>query len=701
MINKYKKNGAVNLQLYTDDCKTIVNQHKMQLSGFAAVQALAVMFVLGFVLSASVYLPAPPVLPTVSAIEKFDSCSELTDAFEEARQNAQRVGVGIGIARDFVGAPAPLAAITGAEKAAEAPDYSQTNVQVEGVDEADIVKTDGNYIYTVSSGKMVITRAYPVEQAQVLSKTDIKNFQPQEIFIDNNMLLVFGQTYQEIYPPEPVPLEPTIVARPSIYPYPYTSSYTTVKLFDISDKSAPREVRSVDFEGNYLSSRKIGTDVYFVVNSYPRYYILDRPVVAEEIIPAFRDMSRQEIASGAKEEFEKIAPCSDIGYFAPINPERFVTVVSISMSNPDKDITKEVIVGSGDSVYSSQENLYIAERNYPYWRYFEIKEGERVEEKTIVHKFSLDNGAVDYIGNFEAPGRILNQFSMDEYNDHFRIATTRGEIWGGTSTNNVYIFDNNLKRVGSLEDLAPGEQIFSTRFIRDRLYMVTFKKIDPLFVIDLSDPANPKILGKLKIPGFSDYLHPYDQNNIIGLGKEAVDAKEGDFAWYQGVKLALFDVTDVENPKELHKIVIGDRGTDSYALRDHKAFLFDKSKDLLVIPILLAEIPESQKEQGISAYGDYKFQGAYVYSLTLDKGFEFRGRITHFDSDEPFEKSGYYFYDQGYQIQRSLYIDNVLYTISQLKIKANSLTDLSELKELILGTPENPYPYPTVVEKTF
>ena len=213
-----------------------------------------------------------------------------------------------------------------------------------------------------------------------------------------------------------------------------------------------------------------------------------------------------------------------------------------------------------------------------------------------------------------------------------------------------------------------------------RCYMVTFKKVDPLFVIDLSDPKKPGVLGKLKIPGYSDYLHPYDENTLIGIGKETVEAEEGDFAWYQGVKISLFDVGDIGNPKELAKYVIGDRGTDSPVLQNHKAFLFSKSKNLLVIPALVAEVdPEKYAgEVPPDAYGDYVNQGAFVFDISTDRGIILRGTITHIEDPQEFLKSGYWF-DSFYSVERSLYIEDVLYTISQGMIKINNFDDLSEV----------------------
>ncbi len=332
---------------------------------------------------------------------------------------------------------------------------------------------------------------------------------------------------------------------------------------------------------------------------------------------------------------------------------------------------------------------------------------QKETQKTVIQKIGISNGNIEYKGKGEVSGRLLNQFSMDENGGYLRVATTVEGTWdwrsseqSSPSVNNVYVLDSSMTVVGSLEDLAPGESIYSARFMGDRAYLVTFKRVDPLFVIDLSDPSNPSLLGKLKIPGYSDYLHPYDENHLIGIGKdvdESIDADkvhEDDAVYYtaiKGVKLSLFDVTDVSNPQEIAKYVIGDRGTESLATSDHKAFLFDKEKNLLVIPIQLAEFKPNQTPES-GSYGEYTFQGAYVFSLTPEDGFGYRGRITHADQDTV-DKSGYYWYSP-YTIQRSLYIGENLYTVSSGMVKANALTDLSELKAIKLPVEEQIYPYP-------
>ncbi len=598
----------------------------------------------------------------------FSSCDAMHASFKAAQESQQPGALerlmGIVTVAPSLGVMKSSVVAEGSSADASS-DYSKTNVQVEGVDEADIVKTDGEFIYIISNQKLIIAKAYPAEEAAVLSETKL-DFYPSEMFIEGSRLLVFGLANYDYYASAQ---EKTGSYRP------IRSSLTKVELYDTTNKEGVELVKSWEFEGSYISSRKIDNYVYFALNSY--VYLEEE----ENILPQYRE--------GGNDSFAPITSCTDVVYFDPVPAQNFITLVGMSMLD-ESAISKEVIAGSGQNIYSSADNFYIAQSYYDYPVRI-LRTGSNADEKTAVQKFSLDNGKVSFVAGGEVPGSILNQFSMDEHEGNFRIATTKGDVWSGNSTSNVYVLDEELKLIGVLEGLAPGERIYSSRFMGDRAYLVTFKKVDPLFVIDLSDPENPEVLGKLKIPGYSDYLHPYDENHIIGIGKEAVDAEESlvesrglDFAWYQGVKMAVFDVSDVENPKELHKVVIGDRGTDSAALQDHKAFLFDKEKNLLVVPVLLAEIKDKETASA-NTYGDYVFQGAYVYDLTLDNGFNLKGRITHFESEDAFKKSGHYFYGSDYSIIRSLYIDDTLYTLSSSVLKLNNLDTLEELKALNLS----------------
>jgi uncharacterized secreted protein with C-terminal beta-propeller domain len=300
---------------------------------------------------------------------------------------------------------------------------------------------------------------------------------------------------------------------------------------------------------------------------------------------------------------------------------QFYTIAGLDIKDPEAKLATETfLLDGGSTIYVSASNLYLTSQGW--------------SSDTTVTKIGIEEGTIIFKANGTVPGYVLNQFSMDEHNGYFRIATTDHDWRSGSSGNNVYVLNEDMEIVGELEDLAPGEEIYSARFMGERCYLVTFKKVDPLFTIDLSDPENPTVLGKLKIPGYSDYLHPYDENTLIGIGKETVEAEEGDFAWYQGVKISLFDVSDVANPRELAKIEIGSRGTDSPALYDHHAFLFSKARNLLVIPILEAKIDENDFSGEVPAnfYGEYTYQGAYVFSISRE-GIELRGTITHLDED--------------------------------------------------------------------
>ncbi|MEK6808996.1 MAG: beta-propeller domain-containing protein, partial [Nanoarchaeota archaeon] len=298
-------------------------------------------------------------------------------------------------------------------------------------------------------------------------------------------------------------------------------------------------------------------------------------------------------------------------------------------------------------------------------------------------------GRLAYIaGGSDFVTKVIS-FSMDEQDEYFRVATTT-QLYVGKSVmyNNVYVLNNKLEIIGELPSIAPDERIYSTRFIGDRLYMVTFKRIDPLFVIDMSNPEKPEILGELKIPGFSDYLHPYDENRIIGIGKETSSNEWGGVS-VKGVKLALFDVSDVKSPKQLAMYEIGDSGTDSEALHEHKAFLFDKKKNILAIPV--REIKNKPYyDSKLGYYRQRVWQGAYVFGLTPETGFELKGKISHKEGDE----NQYDYYGSPYAVRRILFMDDVLYTLSLGKIKMNDLNDVSkEISELELGFDKRNYPY--------
>lgn len=570
-------------------------------------------------------------------------------------------------------------------------DYSQTNVQVAGVDEADIVKTDGTYIYQVNKQRVIIALAFPAENLKVVSRVDFADdkFSPQEIYVDKQHLVVIGQDAND------GPIRIMEDANTMIYPpIPQRQTLKAV-VFNIENKDQPKKVREIELEGNYISSRKIGDSLYLIANHHIRYY----PNQKEPIpLPTYRDTNRQEA-------FLQV-DCADIRYFPDFVRPNLLMIAGLNLASPDDKVQVSTYLGAGDNIYASTENLYVAETSYRQQLSITDKLDAASlktiirptqEQQTQVYRFSLSNGKTVYKGSGNVPGTLLNQFSMDEFNGYFRVATTTGEPWnsGANATkNNLYVLDADLKIVGQVLDIAPGEQIYSVRFMGDRGYMVTFKTVDPLFVVDLKDPKNPKILGALKIPGYSNYLHPYDENHIIGFGKDTVEYARKDTqgrelgrtAYYLGMKIAVFDVSDVQNPIEKFTEKIGDRGTESELLSNHKALYFEKDKNLLAFPVTVMEV-QNQKEPSNSyapPYGTFAFQGAYIYSLDLVNGFKLQKKVTHLNAED-YLKAGDYWYQSDKNVERILSINNTLYTLSKDRIKAHNLSNFEDVAELPLN----------------
>jgi uncharacterized secreted protein with C-terminal beta-propeller domain len=511
--------------------------------------------------------------------------------------------------------------------------YSETNVQVQGVDEADIVHTDGQYLYQIRGQEITLSQIYPQEAMQVISRIKLPEaMHPLEMYVDEQYLTVVA-----------VDSGPQNLKRRMPH-----SSTTKILVYEIADKNDPVKIREVAVDGSVLSSRKIGSVVYLVAQKW----------VSEEAgddVPAiyYRD-------SAQKNEQSKVG-LDMVRYFPNSRHEAFLTVLSLDVADGTKQAKVDVYLGSGRNLYMSQDNLYIALEQ---WKEPDEKQGGTVS--TLVHRFEIFGTDVVYQGMGEVPGTILNQFSMDEHNGYFRIATTSRS---DEMTNNVYILDQEMTVVGTLEGLAPGEQIYSARFMGDKGYLVTFELIDPLFVIDLKDPTNPQVLGELKIPGFSNYLHPLDDTTLLGLGRDTeVIVSEGrPVVRQKGLKLAIFDVSDVNNPKELYVETIGDEGSYSEGLWNHKAVMFYQG--VFAIPV------------SVTRDGQTEYQGAMAYQVSREDGFTLMGRVSHYTNGNPATDG--WAYDRD--VLRSLIINDVLYTVSNEYVKANGLSyGLPDLANLSL-----------------
>ena len=548
------------------------------------------------------------------------------------------------------------------ESITQGTDYSKTNIQVENVDEADIVKTDGKYLYSVVNDKVVITKVENNGEFKVIS--NISNVgTPNDILINDNKLIVISENYNS------------------------RRDYTQIDVFDILDRENPKKIKKISTSFKYYTSRMIDNNIYVFASGYldvndnkkiePIYYIDDK---------------KQNIDYGK------------ISYINNNDSYKMTEILSFDLNNLN-DIEFNGMLIDINNAYISEKNIYILNNKYGtkssgsdpqikdlfgfkgIFGAFDVENEDSYGRYTNIYKFEIDGKDVRYVAKNKEKGTTLNQFSMDEYNDNLRITLNDGNY-----ENKLCVYDKTLKKIGEINDIAPGEKIYSTRFIKDRAYMVTYKTIDPLFVIDLSDPTNPEILGELKIPGYSTYLHPYDDNHIIGIGNDTKTTisrnSEGrvtsERTVVTGMKMAIFDVTDVSNPKELFNTKIGDSRTYSSILTNHKALLFSREKGILGIPInnynsdisinvTSDNISDSDISKRISS--NRNNSGYLVYDIDLTNGFKEKGTITHDSSD-------YYSYSK--EGVRGVYINDILYTLSNKYIKSNNLNDLKEIKSLKL-----------------
>ncbi len=598
-------------------------------------------------------------------------------------------------------------------------DYSTTNVQVANVDEPDYLKNDSKYVYIVSGNTLSIIDAYPAESTKLILKIalDVESQYIQNMFLNDDRLVIFynGQSDDEIIP------QFDFVPRRSYSPV------THALIIDVSDKENPNILKDYSIDGHFRDARMIGDYAYFVTNSNINYQYPKLPVILESSV---RIMTPDAFYFDNIEQFSNFNTLTAIdifgdtvnsetflmgytgafyvsednfyliyqqnmpfGFYENSSRDRFFDVIVPLLPNDIQDKIK--VIQNDSSMNSSTQWIKISELMQKSYNEMDKNDKEELFEKikkalneydakiqeetrkTIIHKISIDEGKIEYVAKGSVSGRLLNQFSMDQSGDRFRVATTTEyyiQYQGTVRANAVYVLDEQLKIVGGLDQIAPDESIFSARFIGDRLYLVTFQQIDPFFVIDLSTDT-PKILGELKITGFSNYLHPYDKEHIIGIGRDTKEIEE-ERVQQLGIKIALFNVADVNNPKVIDDVIIGDSSTYSEALNNHKAFFFDKTRGVLSIPISgdvksLNEISSSK----MFAPDYNRWNGFYVFDLDSSDGFNLKGTVTHSADD-----SRYY----GMGDARTFYIDDVLYTASERYLKMNFFNNLEEVNSIKL-----------------
>lgn len=560
--------------------------------------------------------------------------------------------------------------------------HSDTNIQVAGVDESDFVKVgDDGYIYQIFNNKIRVVKGFPV--LEMTQTADIPlpndNFSPSGLFIQNNKLVVMGSAWQALKQP----VQSLLTTKIS-YNCCWWGGYSQTRalIYDVSDHANPQLVRDVSIDGDYLDSRRIGDDLYFVSRSYPRYYIYGQDTATIKTA----DMLPTIIETKAGKTTTRLMAVTNLSYFPDFVEPDYVIVTSINLANTEKSLSTKGYLGAGELVYASLNNLYLSASKYNFGGSSDLVPTEN-KVTTQIYKFGIDKGAIAFTAAGEVEGTALNQFSMDENGDYFRIATTTQSWYSDTnqSHSSLFVLDKNMQTVGKLENLAKGERIYSTRFMGNRAYIVTFQQVDPLFAIDLTEPTNPFVAGELKIPGYSEYLHPYDENHLIGIGHDSV--QNGDTAIPQGLKMALFDVSDMKNPQELYNVKIGDKGTNTELTSNHKALYWDAEKHLFGFPVDYYQLEKGFDAANPWQYGVGKWQGAYIYNVTPEKGFELKAKLSQLPISASMEidygKDYSYYSYYNYFVNRILRVgDDSLFTLSNNQINAYDLTNFKEQNRL-------------------
>ena len=505
----------------------------------------------------------------VPTAESYDQLDELAAAQFSAPSRSMG---GIEATAEAASAAEDSALMDGAAGSPAAGDFSQTNVRTEGVDEADVVKTDGRALFALQSyGNRLV----------ILSADDGQMEQVAAIEADE------GESFSELYVSEG-----RLFLIVDAYDFEGGGATTRVDTYDIADAGDPRLVATLEQGGYYHSSRLTGGYLYLFTNFYPQYGI--SAAETERYVPSVDG---------------EVLACDDVFVPACAAGPDYLVVSSMNTDAPGEVVERKALAGAS-SVYVSTDSIYVYGPEYlpvnQMARAFGEVDGEEgaaiadgddaadaadatgmamdetmdfwypyASDDTIICKLSYHEGSIDSVGETRVAGFVDDGFSIDEYEGNTRVITT---VYGddGSMSNNVYVLDAQLHLIGSLTNLAPGERVYSARLMGPIGYFVTYRETDPLFSVDLSDPANPRVLGELKIPGFSEYLHPWGEGRLLGIGM----ATSEDGIVTEGLKLSMFDVSNPADVSEEATLVL----EDSYwaqALYDHRAVFADVERGLV------------------------------------------------------------------------------------------------------------------------
>lgn len=525
-------------------------------------------------------------------------------------------------------------------------DFSKTNVQEKGVDEGDIVKTDGKYIYYVSNDRLKVILANNGNM-KIVSVIDFaKAFKHvYNVYLSDGKLIV-------------------VYSRDDYKEDGSRGQYLSgVSVYDIKDPANPKLEGSTNIKGNVMESRLIKNNLY-IVSNYNFDYIYENtdlePVIegAQGKVIGNGFYKRPYKLNGAGENLEKMV-------FIPANPSASITkITAFNVSDfSRKDMS---YMGYSENLYMSENSAYISytDYNYNFVGVQRVKENNKKEDKvtSTISRFLLDSGDFKHNGTATVDGTLLNQFSLGEIEGNLFIAYNNPI----TGENAIASFDSNLKNIGNLKGLAKGERIYSVRFEKERAYLVTFKQVDPLFAIDISSPANMKVLGELKMPGYSEYIHPVGDGKILGVGQNTKVDDKGNVTT-DGFKLSLFDVRDEKDIKILDEKIIGDASSYSLVQNDHKALMDYPEKGLIGLPVMIYKSEEVKDKTGSYTQNKPVFNGAVVYDISSEKIEEVL-KITHTTGDD---QKDVYFYDKS--IRRLVGIGDYIYSFSDISAAGHSL----------------------------
>lgn len=472
-------------------------------------------------------------------------------------------------------------------------DYSSTNLRTEGVDEGDIVKTDGTYLYILSSNRGIsIVNAASMKLVKKIPLEN-KGESLEEMYVDGACLQVIASGNR------------TSLNEHSDSVYSAESrNITTLYTYDISNPKKPVLNGSLTQDGNYETSRKSGEWVYLFTSSYAQ--LPSKSSQMEEVVPRIG---------------EEIVSTDDIYLPETCTSQEYLVISSVQQNVPDKAAEKKVILSGRELYYVSQNHIFICNTD---WR--------SSSNHTQIMSFAMKGGNLTPEAAGSVKGTLNNSFSLDEYNGYLRVVSTYWDSQSASNVNALFVLDEALQIVGKIDDLAPGETIYSARLMGNTGYFVTYRQMDPLFSVDLSDPGHPKILSELKITGFSEYLHPYSDNLLLGIGWETDPETQKTL----GLKLSMFDTSNPTNVTEKNKMIIEDvYPYNCPAMYDYKCVMIDPEKNLFGFAYILED--ESKQQSLTTVYSLFRYDESsgftQIFTRTLDTEEEKTSYYTN--SDEP------------------------------------------------------------------